>query len=239
MTSYTNKLTTDQWFDLVIILSSMVLVFALWKTMVCLPFKLLTVFIHELGHATAALLCCGKVTSITVQENEGGLTNFTYKKECVRFWVTPAGYIGSSLVGAALLIASAKIIGALVATGVLAAVILFSLIYQKNMIPRLLTLGYVAIVALLFILHFTNVDKRAIGVRIFCLFQGVMNGLYSVWDIWDDTVARVVRDSDATQCATLCGCPNSSRLVGITWMIFSFAVFVLAVIVHMVLSEPY
>jgi len=237
--SYTDKLTTDQWFDLVMILSSMVLVFGLWKTLVCLPFKLLTVFIHELGHATAALLCCGKVTSITVQENEGGLTNFTYKKECVRFWVTPAGYIGSSLVGAALLIASAKVIGALVACGVLAAIILFSLIYQKNIIPRLLTAGYVGIVALLFILHFTNVDSRAIGVRLFCLFQGVMNGLYSVWDIWDDTVARVVRDSDATQCATLCGCPNSSRMVGITWMVFSFLVFVLAVIVHLVISDPY
>lgn len=113
--------------------------------------------------------------------------------------------------GAALLIASAKIIGALVATGVLAAVILFSLIYQKNLIPRLLTAGYVSIVVILFILYFTKLDERAIGVRIFCLFQGVMNGifflifffsflinvigLYSVWDIWDDTVARVVRNS--------------------------------------------
>jgi len=237
--SYTDRLSTDQWFDLVIILSSMVLVFGLWKTMFCLPFKLLTVFIHELGHATAALLCCGKVTSITVQENEGGLTNYTYTKQCVRFWVTPAGYIGSSIVGAALLIASAKVIGSLVASGVLAAVILFSLIYQKNMIPRLLTAGYVAIVVFLFILHFANVDKRAIGLRIFCLFQGVMNGLYSVWDIWDDTVARVVRDSDASACATLCGCPNSSRMVGITWMLFSFGVFVLAVVVHMILSDPY
>jgi len=237
--SYTSRLTTDQWFDLVMILSSMVLVFGLWKTIFCLPFKLLTVFIHELGHAITALMCCGKVTSITVQENEGGLTNYTYKKECVRFWVTPAGYIGSSLVGAALLIASAKVIGSLVASGVLAAIILFSLIYQKNIIPRLLTLGYVAVVVLLFILHFAKVDKRAIGLRIFCLLQGVMNGLYSVWDIWDDTVARVVRDSDASHCATLCGCPNSSRLVGITWMIFSFGVFVLAVVVHLLLADPY
>jgi FtsH-binding integral membrane protein len=236
--SYTDRLNTDQWFDLVIILSSMVLVFALWKTKLCLPFKLLTVFIHELGHATTALLCCGKVTSITVQENEGGLTNFTYKKECVRFWVTPAGYIGSSIVGAALLISSAKVLGSLIASGVLAAVILFSLIYQKNFIPRLLTAGYVSIVVLLFILYFAKVDDRAIGLRIFCLFQGVMNGLYSVWDIWDDTVSRVVRDSDASHCATLCGCPGSSRLVGITWMIFSFCVFVLAVIVHLYIAAP-
>ena len=75
------------------------------------------------------------------------------------------------------LVSGAKVIGSLVASGVLAAVILFSLIYQKNMIPRLLTLGYVAVVVLLFILYFTKVDARAIGLRIFCLFQGVMNGM--------------------------------------------------------------
>lgn len=53
-----------------------------------------------------ALMCCGKVTSLTVQDNESGLTNYTYTNPCVRFWVTPAGYIGSSVIGAALIIAS-------------------------------------------------------------------------------------------------------------------------------------
>lgn len=70
----------------------------------------------------------------------------------------------------------ASVIGALVLAGILAGIVLFSLIYQKNWIPRILTLAFVGIIVILFILHFAGVDKRAVGVRIFCLFEGVMNG---------------------------------------------------------------
>jgi len=237
--SYTSVLTSDQWFDLVMILASMVLIFSLWKTKVCLPLKLLTVFMHELGHAIMALCCCAKVTSLTVEDNESGLTNYVYTKEWIRYFVTPAGYIGSSLIGCALLISSAKLTGALVCSGVLAGILLISLIFQKNNIPRILTLVFVGIVVILFILHFVNVDPNGVGVRIFCLFEGVMNALYSVWDIWDDTVSRVVRGSDATECARICGCPDSSRIVGFTWMVFSFLLFVVGAAVHILLVDPY
>jgi len=236
---FSGGLSSDQWFDLVIILVSVVIVFLLWNTKAFLPFKLMTVFIHEMGHASMALMCCGKVTSITVQENESGLTNFTYTREWVRYFVTPAGYIGSSIVGAALLIASATVLGAIILSAILAAIILFSLIYQKNWIPRLLTFAFVTIIAVLFIIHFTGADPSAVGLRIFCLFEGVMNGLYSVWDIWDDTVKRVERSSDASQCAAICGCPTASRVVGVSWMLFSFIIFVIAVVVHELLVQPY
>jgi len=237
--AYTDVLTTYQWFDLVIMLASMVVIFALWKTVVCLPFKLLTVFMHELGHASMALICCGKVTSLTVQDNESGLTNYTYTKECVKFWVTPAGYIGSSVIGAAFIIGSAKLLGALICSGVLAAILLLSLIFQKNWIPRVLTGVFVAVVVILFIIHFVGADPQGVGVRIFCLFEGVMNALYSVWDIWDDTISRVVRGSDATECAVICGCPDSSRMIGFIWIFFSFTFFVVACVVHILITDPY
>jgi hypothetical protein len=53
-----------------------------------------------------ALVCCAKVTSLTVEDNESGLTNYVYTKEWIRYFVTPAGYIGSSVIGCALLISS-------------------------------------------------------------------------------------------------------------------------------------
>jgi hypothetical protein len=239
MANYTSVLTSDQWFDLVIMLASMVLIFSLWKTKVCLPFKLLTVFMHELGHASMALLCCGKVTSLTVADNESGLTNYTYSKECVKFWVTPAGYIGSSVIGAAFIIASSKLLGALICSGILAFILLLSLIFQKNWIPRVLTAVFVGIVVILFIIHFTGADPFGVGVRIFCLFEGVMNALYSVWDIWDDTIARVVRGSDATECARICGCPESSQMIGFIWIFFSFSFFVVACVIHIIIVDPY
>jgi len=82
-------------------------------------------------------------------------------------------------------------------------------------------------------------DPSGVGVRVFCLFEGVMNGLYSVWDIWDDTVAREVGGSDATEFATICGCPESSRVIGFIWMVISFLLFVGAVVTHLVILQSY
>ena len=36
------------------------------------PLKIFTVFLHEFGHATAAVLSCNKVTGIEVYSSEGG-----------------------------------------------------------------------------------------------------------------------------------------------------------------------
>jgi len=237
--AYTDFLTYNQYFDLVLILGSMVLILALWKTAICLPFKLLIVFIHELGHASMALVCCGKVTSLTVQANESGLTNYTYTKECVRFWVTPAGYIGSSVVGFALIVASATIIGALASAGCIAAIMIVSLFFQKNWIPRLITIGVVLVVAVLFILHFVGVDPNAIGTRISALFIGVNSSLYSIWDIIDDNVTRDVSGSDSVVCASLLGCPNSGKTVGIVWLLISLVLFIIAIIIHLYLISPF
>jgi hypothetical protein len=68
-------------------------------------------------------MCCSKVTSITVQANESGLTNYQYSRNCVRYWVVPAGYIGSSLVGGGLIIAGGTSTGALIGSGIVAVVL--------------------------------------------------------------------------------------------------------------------
>ena len=45
------KLSADQYLSLVLIFGFMILTFACWKFPIFLPFKLLTVFMHEMGHA--------------------------------------------------------------------------------------------------------------------------------------------------------------------------------------------
>jgi len=194
---------------------------------------------HEMGHATMAWACCGKVTSITVQKNESGLTNYTYTRPCVRYWITPAGYLGSSVIGAGLIIAGANKLGSLIASGILAGILLISLYFQKNIIPRILTIVIVLVVLGLYLLHFVGPDKTADGTRIFCTFMGVMNALYSVWDIYDDTVDREAQGSDAMECAKIMDCPNSSRTVGVIWMSISFVLFVGAVVVHIYIVQPF
>ena len=58
-----------------------------------------------------------------LQANESGLTNYQYSRNWVRYWVTPAGYIGSSLVGAGLIIAGGTTLGALIGSGIVAAIL--------------------------------------------------------------------------------------------------------------------
>ena len=40
------------------------------------PMKLIAVFVHEMSHATACWLTCGKVEGIEVHLNEGGVTKY-------------------------------------------------------------------------------------------------------------------------------------------------------------------
>eukprot|EP01084_Bolivina_argentea_P087442 157935_1 len=89
---------------IVTVLVSVILIVLLWRRIILKPFKLITVFLHELGHATAALITCGKVHSIRVDENEGGLTETQGGWMCC---ILPAGYLGSSFWGSFFLLMAA------------------------------------------------------------------------------------------------------------------------------------
>src|SRR4051812_29864841 len=72
-----------------------------WSTPLLVPFRLFVTVVHELGHAVATVLTGGQVTGIEISPGGGGLTlvrggNF--------FVSVSAGYLGSSLFGAALLL---------------------------------------------------------------------------------------------------------------------------------------
>ncbi len=69
-------------------------------------------------------ICCGKVTGIEVQLNEGGLTQYEFRSVNIerRMWlaahlITPAGYLGSAIWGCAILICSADPTGMEVSRG--------------------------------------------------------------------------------------------------------------------------
>lgn len=76
--------------------------------------------------------------------------------------------------------------------------------------------------------------ESSVALRFFVLFivrgfllihQGVMNCLYSAWDICDDLILRKVNESDASAFARLVGC-CPSQVWGIVWLLISFAFFV-------------
>ncbi|KAK8327714.1 hypothetical protein V6Z12_A11G202100 [Gossypium hirsutum] len=89
-----------------------VVILVLWRTVLLLPFKLITVFLHEASHAIACKLTC--VEGIKVHADEGGVTQ---TRGGIYWVILPAGYLGSSLWGMALILASTNLLTARIAAG--------------------------------------------------------------------------------------------------------------------------
>lgn len=77
------------------------------------PFKLQAVAFHELGHAVACKLTCGRVHHITLDINEGGATQMSGGLGAVTY---PAGYLGSSLVGSLMIFCGFDIVASKIAS---------------------------------------------------------------------------------------------------------------------------
>jgi Peptidase M50B-like len=101
-----------------------VLIYLLWRTELLKPMKLLGVFVHEMGHASAAWLTCGRVKGIEVYNNEAGLAVFSGGCKLI---IIPAGYVGGAFWGGAFVALSGNRIGATVAACLIAAALIVSL----------------------------------------------------------------------------------------------------------------
>ncbi|KAI1204138.1 peptidase M50B-like-domain-containing protein [Annulohypoxylon truncatum] len=175
------------------------------------PFKMLVIAFHEFGHAITACCTGGRVKSISLDPREGGVTHMVGGKSAITL---PAGYLGSSLIGALLIFCGFDIVASKIASLVLAACFLLTLWWGKKDWLTILTilLAVGLLVACWFIVH-------AEPLRFVVLFIGVMSSLYSVWDICDDLILRKVNSSDASVFAQRYG--GSSQCWGVIWSIIS------------------
>lgn len=136
---------------------------------------MLVIAFHEFGHAITALCTGGKVESISLDPREGGVTHLRGGISAITL---PAGYLGSSLIGALLIFCGFDIVASKVASIALGVGFLLTLWWARK---DWLTIGTVMLsVALLVACWFI---KHAEPLRFVVLFIGVMSALYSVWDI--------------------------------------------------------
>lgn len=77
---------------------------------------MLVIAFHEFGHAITAILTGGKVKSIQLDPHEGGATQISGGISAITL---PAGYLGSSLIGALLIFCGFDIVASKVASIVL------------------------------------------------------------------------------------------------------------------------
>ncbi|KAL1993852.1 hypothetical protein VTN49DRAFT_2521 [Thermomyces lanuginosus] len=201
-----------------------VVIAALWNIpyvrYVLWPFKMLVIAFHEFGHAITAILTGGRVQGISLDPHEGGVTHIVGGKAAITL---PAGYLGSSLIGALLIFCGFNIVASKVMSFVLGVCFLLTLWWaRKDWLTILTILTAVGLlVAFWFIAH-------AEALRFLVLFIGVMSALYSVWDICDDLILRKVNSSDASVFAKRYG--GSSRCWGVIWSIIAIMFMAIAIV---------
>ncbi|EMD01269.1 hypothetical protein BAUCODRAFT_29714 [Baudoinia panamericana UAMH 10762] len=184
------------------------------------PFKMLVIAFHEFSHAITACCTGGRVESISLDPHEGGVTHMRGGISAITL---PAGYLGSSIIGALLTFCGFDIVASKVASIVLGVCFLLTLWWGKKdwltVLTVLLAVGL--LVGFWFIAH-------AEPLRWLVLFIGVMSSLYSVWDICDDLIFRKVNSSDASQFAKRYG--GSAQCWGIVWSLISICIMAVGII---------
>lgn len=162
-----------------VIVAYVVVIALLWNIpyirWILYPFKMLTIAFHEFSHAIACVFTGGKVEEISLDPREGGVTHM---RGGVGALTLPAGYLGSSLIGALLIFCGFNIVASKVASLVLAVCFLVTLWWGKKDWLTISTI--LAAVGLLAACWFI---AHAEALRFVVLFIGVMSALYSVWDI--------------------------------------------------------
>ncbi len=167
-----------------------------WDSPVLLPVKLLVVMMHESGHAIASLIVGGEVQHITLRADQSGEC-FSLLPEGVfrRIIVFSAGYLGSSVAGAALLLATFRfrlrrwVLGAACVWLVVMGVLYVS--------PRdLFTLAFCLGTAVVMGLAAKFLPDGAVDVV--NLFLAAFTALYALFDFREDLWNSAVRGhSDA------------------------------------------
>ncbi|GAB4839546.1 hypothetical protein Ancab_029072 [Ancistrocladus abbreviatus] len=194
-----------------------VLILALWRTVLLMPFKLITVFLHEASHAIACKLTCGHVEGIQVHADEGGITE---TRGGVYWFILPAGYL----------------LTARIAAGCFALALLVVLFVAKNVMDPSWTLyrpaGFIICLVVIWVLQETTKVRI---LRYVIMFIGVMNSLFSVYDIYGDLISRREHSSDAEKFAEECPCLCNGVGWGIVWGLVSLLFLCAAVYLGLVI----
>ena len=169
---------------------SVVLWFIPYAEFLTYPFRIFVTFIHEGGHALAALLTGNSVASLSVATNASGETYTTQGGLISQVFISSAGYVGSMAFGALLLVLIRKAVAArivLVSCGILIFALtmifgLFKPIFSMSAwsgIPFTLFAGLFISASLILIAKFASAKVATFFVS-FLAVQSVLNALFDL-----------------------------------------------------------
>lgn len=199
------------------LLTLTLLITLLWNTNALLPLRILTVFLHELSHALAAIVTGGEVLSLSINPNEGGLVT---TRGGSPFWISSAGYLGSLLIGAALFVLALRTDWD---RAILAGFGMITLAVATFYVRDFFALGFTLATgaAMLAASRYMSLEFNDMVLRV----VGVSSMIYAPLDLFDDTIRRAHLRSDARILAEQVG--GSTLLWGGLWLVISVGVIVL------------
>lgn len=235
-TSTTKNLSKDQISHLKIMLLQTIIVVILYQfelfRYVLYPFFILSTIFHEFGHAIVAILTGASMPTIELEMDESGATRFSGGIVCL---ILPSGYLGSSLIGSLLLIASWKIDWAIKATWTLLGILVLTLFWSLR---DPLSAVYSSI--LIAIVFYSLRYKKGRYNRQFILFLGVICSIKSILNLMGGTVANNIKESDAYVFSERCvPFPVPAQFIGLIWMVMSIVIIIASLIVGIYLSARY
>lgn len=204
------------WKRLVVPLLLGLVVYVFWSTVFVWPLRLFVVLLHEVSHGLAAVLTGGRIVSIELSPQEGGLCTTAGGWP---FVISSAGYLGSALFGALFLVLGMRGTPRThrTVTGLLGgALVLLSLVYVRSAFG--LVYGLAAGVLLLGVARWLPEGASSLVLRLL----GVTSLLYAPWDIVSDLILRSVPASDASALARMTGIPAVAW--GVLWLAASLVV---------------
>ncbi len=216
---------------------SVVLWFIPFAEILTYPFRIFVTFIHEGGHAIAAVLTGNSVASLSVAANASGETYTTQGGVISQMFVSSAGYVGSMAYGALLLILIRRSITArAVLIGSAAIVFALTMIYGVfkpilsggvwSGIPFTLMAGSLLAVGLIAVAKFASARVASFFVS-FLAVQLVLNALLDLKTVFflSSPFAPAV-PTDAMNMANATGIPAIFWAAG--WITLSIGILWLA-----------
>jgi hypothetical protein len=222
---------------------SIVLWFIPFAEIVTYPFRIFVTFIHEGGHAIAALLTGNSVESLSIATNASGETYTSQGGTFSQMFVSSAGYLGSMAFGATLLVLIRKAIAArVVLIGSAALILTLTVIYGlikpamsgvvTTSLPFTILAGTLLSVGLIAVARYASARVATFFVS-FLAVQCVLNALLDLKTIFflSSPFAPTV-PTDAVNMANATGVP--ALFWAVTWI--TLAVGILAVTMRLYVS---
>jgi len=196
---------TDKTKQILLLIVLFIIAVKFWNTMFIYPIKLFVVMLHEMSHGMMALVLGGRIVEIQISPNIGGACIYTIpNSKAAQILVSSAGYIGSMVWGALILVASFKV--------------------KKNKYITLM-IGFFTLMLSIFVSKTGEIFGIVfcLGFTLFMIFSykyladwfhdymvkflGLTSCLYVILDITNDLILQTGLGSDADQIGALIGIP--------------------------------